>query len=66
MILITPDEKKGMSEYLGYLKRYARKNQCTMPEANKLMLSRLVGRYHGLSDKEMDSIDWKSVNISQI
>ena len=51
MVLITPDERKGMTAYLGYLKRYVKKNSCTMQEANKLMLSRLVGRYYGLSEK---------------
>lgn len=66
MVLITPDEKKGMTAYIEYLKRYVRKSTCTMQEANRLMLSRLVGRYYGLTEKEMDSIDWEAVNTSRI
>lgn len=59
MVLITPDKKQDIAAYIEYLKRYVRKNKCSIHEANQLLISRCVGRYYGLTEKEMDSIEMK-------
>lgn len=50
-----------MEEYIAYIKRYCRILILKPEQANKLKLCREVGRNYGLTDEEMDSIDWKNI-----
>lgn len=48
-----------MDNYIDYIKRFCRAFDLDFAEANKLRICRLVGRMHGLSDADMDRIDWE-------
>ena len=48
-----------MDNYIDYIKRFCRAFDLDFAEANKLKICRSVGRTYGLSDADMDEIDWR-------
>ena len=53
--------KSDMDEYIAYIKRYCRVSILTPKQANRLKLCREVGYSYGLTDKDMDSIDFSAI-----
>ena len=50
-----------MNEYIAYIKRYCMILILKPEQANKLKLCREVGYQYGLTDADMDSIDWSAI-----
>lgn len=55
-----------MDKYIAYIKRYCRILILTYEQANKLLLCREVGKEYGLTDEQMDKIDWEKVRNGEM
>jgi hypothetical protein len=61
VICVKITRKNDMNEYIAYIKRYCRILILKPEQANKLKLCREVGYQYGLTDADMDSIDWSAI-----
>lgn len=50
-----------MENYIAYIKRYCRILILKPEQTNKLKLCREVSYQYGLTDKDIDNIDWSAV-----
>lgn len=50
-----------MEKYIAYVKHYCRILILKPEQANRLKICREVGYEYGLTDEQMDSIDWNNI-----